>query len=71
MALLLPTFRIGESVGSRVAFRLAKYCAPRAVRQQAPLLQDFQRELERDGVPLRDTRVAVAVCVGVGDDTER
>jgi hypothetical protein len=32
---------------------------------------DAARELERDGVPLRDTRVAVAVCVGVGDDTER
>jgi len=31
---------------------VTKHCTPRAVRQQAPLLQDFQRELERDGVPL-------------------
>ena len=45
-------WNIGESVGSLVAFCLTKHCAPRAVRQQAPLLQDFQRELERDGVPL-------------------
>ncbi len=45
-------WNIGESVGSLVAFCLTKQCTPRAVRQQAPLLQDFQRELERDGVPL-------------------
>jgi len=46
-------WNIGESVGSLVAFCLTTHCAPRAVRQQASLLQDFQRELERDGVPLR------------------
>ena len=29
---------------------------------------DAARELEREGVRLRVTRVAVAVCVAVGDD---
>ena len=46
-------WNIGESVGNLVAFCVTKHCTPRTVRQQAPLLQDFQRELERDGVPLR------------------
>ena len=46
-------WNIGESVGILVAFCLAKRCAPRAVHQQARLLQDFQRELETDGVPLQ------------------
>ena len=45
-------WNIGESVGSLVAFCVTKQCTPRAVRQQAPRLHDFQRALERDGVPL-------------------
>ena len=44
-------WNIGESVGNLVAFCLAHRCPPRAVRRQQPRLQDFQRELERDGVP--------------------
>lgn len=44
-------WNIGESVGSLVAFCLARRCLPRAVRRQERLLRDFQRELERDGVP--------------------
>lgn len=46
-------WNIGESVGSLVAFCLARRCAPRAVRAQETLRQDLQRELERDGIPLR------------------
>jgi hypothetical protein len=35
-----------------VAFCLARRCTPRAVRAQETLRQDFQRDLEREGVPL-------------------
>ncbi len=44
-------WNIGESIGALVAFCLARRRTPRAVRAQAGLLQDFQRELEHDGVP--------------------
>ncbi len=45
-------WNIGESVGSLVAFCLDRHVSPRAVRQQATRLGDFQQQLEREGVPL-------------------
>ena len=44
-------FGVALLVGNLVAFCLAHRCPPRAVRRQQQRLQDFQRELERDGVP--------------------
>ena len=46
-------WNIGESVGSLVAFCMARRCTPRAVRAQETLRLEYQRELEREGVPLR------------------
>lgn len=45
-------WNIGESVGHLVAFCLARRQLPRGVRADAALLEDFQRQLERDGIPL-------------------
>lgn len=45
-------WNIGESVGSLVAFCLAKRQPPRAVLRQDTLRKDFQAQLRRDGVPL-------------------
>ncbi|MDQ8153920.1 MAG: FAD-dependent oxidoreductase [Gemmatimonadota bacterium] len=45
-------WNVGEAVGSLAAFCLARQRPPRAVRATAALLQDFQAQLTRDGVPL-------------------
>lgn len=45
-------WNVGEAVGSLAAFCLARKRPPRAVRASAALLQDFQTQLTRDGVPL-------------------
>ena len=45
-------WNIGESVGHLVAFCLARRQLPRGVRADAALREDFQRQLERDGIPL-------------------
>ena len=50
-------WNIGESVGSLVAFCLARKRPPRAVRADATLLGDFQAQLGREGVPLAWPRV--------------
>ena len=44
-------WNIGESVGSLIAFCLAKKQPPRAVRGNAVLRKDFQAQLAREGVP--------------------
>jgi hypothetical protein len=46
-------WNIGESVGALVAFCLARRASPRAVRHREPLLREYQRLLERDGVRLQ------------------
>lgn len=45
-------WNVGESVGTLVAFCLARRQVPRAVRGAARLLADLQAQLERDGIPL-------------------
>lgn len=45
-------WNVGESVGTLVAFCLARGQAPRAVRKTATLLADFQEQLLRDGIRL-------------------
>ncbi|MCU0226042.1 MAG: FAD-dependent oxidoreductase [Bryobacterales bacterium] len=45
-------WNIGESAGYLAAWCLQKQHTPRAVRNQSPLLEDFQRELTRQGVQL-------------------
>jgi hypothetical protein len=45
-------WNIGESVGELAAFCAARKQPPRAVRQDATLLADFQRQLVASGIPL-------------------
>ena len=45
-------WNIGESVGSLVAFCLARQHTPRAVRNDRMLLEEFQAQLGREGVPI-------------------
>jgi len=45
-------WNIGESAGNLVAFCLNRKCPPRQVRAAAALLEDFQAQLRRGGVPL-------------------
>ena len=45
-------WNIGESVGELAAFCAAKKQPPRAVRKDAMLLADFQRQLVASGIPL-------------------
>ena len=45
-------WNIGESVGTLVAFCVAKKTSPHAVRATADLLRDFQSTLATQGVPL-------------------
>ncbi|MBL9212652.1 MAG: FAD-dependent oxidoreductase [Opitutaceae bacterium] len=45
-------WNIGESVGELAAFCAAKQQPPRAVRKNATLLADFQRQLVASGIPL-------------------
>jgi hypothetical protein len=45
-------WNIGESVGALVAFCRARRTTPRAVRNTAALLAEFQTQLTRHGVPL-------------------
>ncbi len=45
-------WNIGESVGSLVAFCLARKKRPREVRQTKTLLADFQTQLNKEGVPV-------------------
>ena len=45
-------WNIGESAGSLVAFCLAQKRFPREVRNNEPLLADFQKQLVREGVRL-------------------
>ena len=44
-------WNLGESVGSLVAFCLARKKQPREVRNNEALLADFQTQLGREGVP--------------------
>ena len=41
---------IGEAVGCLIAFAGRKHVPLRAVREQKPLLEEFQREIERQGI---------------------
>ena len=41
---------IGEAVGCLIAFAGRKHVPFRAVREQKPLLEEFQREIERQGI---------------------
>ncbi len=41
---------IGESVGTLVAFALGKKVAPQAVREQKPLLEEFQQHIRKQGI---------------------
>ena len=45
-------WNIGESVGALAAYCLAKKTSPRAVRNDAAVLADFQAQLVAQGVPL-------------------
>jgi hypothetical protein len=45
-------WNIGEAAGALAAFCVAKKRVPRQVRQQEPLLKEFQSLLVHDGVPL-------------------
>ncbi len=45
-------WNVGESVGALVAFCVSRKTVPRAVRNTASLLSDFQALLQRDGVPV-------------------
>jgi len=45
-------WNIGETVGTLVAFCLARHCLPRQVRSDETRLADFQTRLGRQGVPV-------------------
>ena len=45
-------WNIGESAGRLIAFCVAQKCVPRQVHQRADLLNDFQSQLAREGVPI-------------------
>jgi hypothetical protein len=45
-------WNIGESVGALAAYCAGKKCRPREVRARPELLQEFQNQLTRQGVPL-------------------
>ena len=46
-------WNIGEAVGELVAFCTARRQRPRAIRGQARLLEEFQRRLTAQGIPIR------------------
>lgn len=50
---LHPTeWGIGEAVGQLVAYAMRKKCTPRAVRNTPTLLEDFQREIQKQGIEI-------------------
>jgi hypothetical protein len=45
-------WNVGEAAGTLAAFCIAQKKSPRAVRNQKDALADFQKQLQRDGVPI-------------------